>query len=143
MIKLTTPASWAQDRTPAEWARHHMRVVAVLIGLALLTSYPAGVFALALLTAPKPQPAEAAGPVMHGSGVVLSMNDTLGAISIQHSGVPSLGMPAGTTAFRAAPQVFKRTEVGDQIDFSLTRQGGIYVITSADNSVTGLVSTNR
>jgi Cu/Ag efflux protein CusF len=134
-MKLISPAAWAQDRTPAQWASHHVRVVALLIAIGLLGSYPMGVFVLALMTAPRPQVADAPAP--GGSGVVVSMNDTMGTISIQHSGIPRLNMPPGTTAFRAAAPIFKRTEVGDQLNFVLSQQDGVYIITSADNDVTG------
>lgn len=140
-MKLMSPAAWAQDRTPAQWASHHMRVVALLIAIGLLGSYPMGVFVLAVLTAPHPQAANAPAP--SGSGVVVSMNDTMGTISIQHSGIPLLGLPAGTTAFRAAAPIFKRTEVGDQLDFGLSQQDGVYIITSADNAVTGRQAAHR
>jgi hypothetical protein len=134
-MKLMSPAVWAQDRTPAQWASHHMRVVALLIAIGLLGSYPMGVFVLAVLTAPRPQAANA--PTPSGAGIVVSMNDTMGTISIQHSGIPLLGLAPGTTAFRAAAPIFKRTEVGDDLDFGLSQQDGVYVITSAENEVTG------
>jgi Cu/Ag efflux protein CusF len=140
-MKLMSPAAWAQDRTPAEWASHHTRVVALVIALGLLGSYPMGVFVLAVLTAPRPQAANTPAP--SGSGVVVSMNDAMGAISIQHSGIPLLNMPAGTTAFRAAPPIFKRTEVGDQLNFRLTQQDGVYVITSVENEITGASAAPR
>jgi Cu/Ag efflux protein CusF len=141
MMKFTSPAAWAQERTPAQWANHHVRVVVLLIALAVLGSYPMGVFVLAVLTAPRPQAADARLP--SGEGIVVSMNDTMGTISIQHSGVPQLNMAPGTTAFRAAAPIFKRTEVGDQLDFSLSQQDGVYVITSADNAVTGTQAAHR
>ena len=132
MMKFATPISWARDRTPAQWAEHHVRVVILLIALGVLASYPMGVFVLAIMTAPHPQPA--AAPAVGGSGVVLSMNDAMGTNSIQHTGVPLLNLPPGTTAFRAAPPIFKRTEVGDQLSFKLSPQDGVYVITSADSA---------
>ena len=91
MMKFATPISWARDRTPAQWAEHHVRVVILLIALGVLASYPMGVFVLAIMTAPHPQPA-------------------------------------------AAPPIFKRTEVGDQLSFKLSPQDGVYVITSADSA---------
>ncbi len=129
-MKFASPAAWAQDRTPAQWAEHHVRVVVLLIALGVLGSYPAGVFVLALLTAPHPPPAST--PAIAGSGVVLSMNDAMSVISIQHKGVPQLNLPAGTTAFPAAATVFKHTEVGDLLSFKLSRVGEIYQITSTE-----------
>ena len=82
---------------------------------------------------PLPSPAPAARPI-RASGVVVSMNDTLGSIVVQHSGVPELNLSAGATSFRADPAVFKRTEVGDRISFDLTRQAGVYAITGTQPS---------
>lgn len=124
-----------RERTAQEWAAHHRRVVAILIALGLIGSYPMGVFLMAVLTAPKPQPAAApAATPIRASGVVVSMNDTLQAIAVQHPGVPELNLAAGTTSFRAAPQVFKRTYVGDRISFDLTPEGGVYTITASQLS---------
>jgi len=136
-MKFATPTFWTQDRTPAQWAEHHARVVVVLIALGVLASYPVGVFVLALATAPRPRPVIAAAPAIGGSGVVLSMNDAMGTITIQHAGVPQLGLPPGATAFPAAATIFKRTEVGDQLSFRLSRLDGVYVITGADSGGDG------
>ena len=135
MTKFASPASvWTpKDRTPAEWATHHRRVVALLIALGLLCSYPVGVFAVALWTAPRPTPA--AAPAIAGSGVVLSTNDATGTVSIQHTGIPALGLAPGAAAFRAAPDLFKRIYVGDQLTFHLTRDQGAYAITGVDNVI--------
>ena len=138
MMKWTTPAEWARHRTSAQWAEHHLKVVLLLVGLALICSYPMGVFVLAMLTAPHPTPASSpAAAAIEGSGIVISMNDGLNAITVQHTGIPALNLAPGTTSFRAAEPIFKRTEVGDQLNFRLTKQDGVYVITSMQNSVTG------
>ena len=44
---------------------------------------------------------------------------------------------AATTTIPASTAVFKRTEVGDQLDFSLSKQDGVYVITGVQNDVLG------
>jgi Cu/Ag efflux protein CusF len=130
MLKRTYPAIFTRDRTPRQWAEHHSRVVAILVALGLLGSYPMGVFLIAVLTAPlRPPPAAPAVRPIRGAGVVLSMNETTGAMAIQHSGVPELGISAGATSFRADPAVLKRTEVGDRINFDLTPEGGVYTVT--------------
>ena len=116
-------------------------MVALLVALGLLASYPMGVFVMALIAAPRPQ--AAAAPAVSGSGVVLSMNDAMGTISIQHTGVPLLNLAPGVTAFPAAAPVFKRIEVGDQLSFRLSQQGGVYVISSADNGATAVDATPR
>jgi Cu/Ag efflux protein CusF len=135
MLKLTYPVMAPRERTAQEWADHHRRVVAILIALGLIGSYPMGVFLLAVLTAPhKAAPAAAAVRPIRASGVVVSMNDTLGAIAVQHPGVPELNIPAGTTSFRADPAVFKRIEVGDRISFDLSREAGVYTITGSQPS---------
>jgi Cu/Ag efflux protein CusF len=149
MLKLTAPRSSSRqavaqtkvsiftprERTAQEWADHHRKVVVILIVLGVIASYPMGVFVMAVLTAPlKSAPAAPAVRPIRATGVVVSMNDTLGSIAIQHLGVPELNLPAGTTSFRADPAVFKRTEVGDRITFDLTRQAGVYAITATQPS---------
>ena len=129
---------------PVETTRPRFRIsrnpliagaVAILIALGVIGSYPMGVFVMAVLTAPlKPAPAAPAVRPIRAAGVVVSMNDTLGSIAVQHLGVPELNLPAGTTSFRADPAVFKRTEVGDRITFDLTRQAGVYAITATQPS---------
>jgi Cu/Ag efflux protein CusF len=113
-------------------------VVAILIVLGLIGSYPMGVFLMAVLSAPlKPAPtapAASAAPAIRASGVVVSMNDTTETITVQHPGVPELNLAAGATSFRADPAVFKRTEVGDRISFDLKREGGVYTITGSQPS---------
>ena len=135
-MKLTYPAVFApRERTAQEWADHHRKVVAVLIALGLIGSYPTGVFLMAVMTAAlRPAPAAPAARPIRSAGVVVSMNDTLGAIAVQHPGVPELNLPAGTTSFRADPEVFKRTEVGDRISFDLTPEAGVYTITGSQPS---------
>jgi Cu/Ag efflux protein CusF len=135
MRKLTYPVLPPRERTAQEWAAHHRKVVAILIALGLIGSYPMGVFLMALITAPlKPAPAAPAVRPIRASGVVVSMNDTLGAITVQHAGVPELNLPAGTTSFRADPAVFKRTYVGDRISFDLAQEAGVYTITASQPS---------
>jgi Cu/Ag efflux protein CusF len=110
-------------------------VVAILIALGLIGSYPMGVFLMAVLTAPlRPAPAAPAAPAIRASGVVVSMNDTTETITIQHPGVPELNLAAGATSFRADMAVFKRTEVGDRISFDLKREGGVYTIIGSQPS---------
>jgi Cu/Ag efflux protein CusF len=129
------PIFTPRERTAQEWADHHRKVVVILIVLGVIASYPMGVFVMAVLTAPlKSAPATPAVRPIRASGVVVSMNDTLGSIAVQHLGVPELNLPAGTTSFRADPEVFKRTEVGDRITFDLTRQSGVYAITASQPS---------
>jgi len=136
MLKLTSPTIFARrELTAQEWADHHRKVVAILIALGLIGSYPTGVFLLAVLTAPlKPQPAAPAVRPIRAAGVVLSMNDSTETITVQHAGVPALNLQAGTTSFRADQAVFKRTEVGDRISFDLTPEAGVYTITGSQPS---------
>lgn len=136
MLKLTPAAVFTpRERTAQEWADHHRKVVAILIAVAVIGSYPTGVFLMAVVTASlKPPPAAPAVRPIRATGVVVSMNDTLGSIAVQHTGVPELNLQPGTTSFRADPGVFKRTEVGDRISFDLTRLAGIYTITGTQPS---------
>jgi hypothetical protein len=133
MRKLKTPHEWARDRTPDQWADHHMKVVMILIALGVFVSYPMGVFVLDALSAAhqakKAAHAPAPAAPIDGSGVVLSMNDSTGIITIQHSGAPRLGLAPGVTGFRASPEILKRTEVGDQVIFRLAKDGDAYAIT--------------
>ena len=62
------------------------------------------------------------------------MNDAMGAITVQHHGVPGLNIAPGSTSFRADSAVYKRTEIGDRITFSLTPEDGVYTITGAEPS---------
>jgi len=134
MRKLAYPPFALRERTAQEWAEHHRKVVAILVALGLIGSYPMGLFLMAVLTAPRAGPAAPAVHPIRASGVVVSMNDTLGAIAVQHPGVPELNLAPGTTSFRADPAVFKRTEVGDRISFDLTPEGGVYTITATQPS---------
>jgi Cu/Ag efflux protein CusF len=133
MLKLKTPHQWARDRTPEQWADHHMKVVIVLIVLGVFVSYPMGVFILdaataarhaksAAATAPAPAPID-------GSGVVVARNDTTGTVTIQHLGVPRFSLAPGATAFRASADILKKTDVGDQVIFRLAKDGDAYVVT--------------
>jgi Cu/Ag efflux protein CusF len=125
------------ERTAQEWADHHRKMVVVLIALGVIGSYPMGVFLMAVLTAPLRPEAPAAPPAarpIRAAGVVLSMNDTTGTITVQHRGVPELNLPAGTTSFRADPGVSRRTLVGDRISFDLAQEGGVYTITASQPS---------
>ena len=136
MLKLTYPAALTpRERTAQEWADHHRKVVAILIALGLIGSYPTGVFLLAVVTAQmKSHPAAPAAHPIRSSGVVLSMNDSNETITVQHPGLPELNLAAGTTSFRADDAIFKRTEVGDQISFDLTPEAGVYTITASQPS---------
>ncbi|MDB5458791.1 MAG: putative copper efflux system periplasmic protein CusF [Caulobacteraceae bacterium] len=141
MLKLTTPHEWARHRTPGQWADHHLKVVTLLVMIAVFGSYPVGVFVLQTVgNALRARDAPAAAPSLRpieGFGSVIAMNDTMGTITIQHSGIPQLDIPAGTTGFRASSPVIKRTEVGDQLNFRLSKEGDLYVITSVRNPVLG------
>jgi hypothetical protein len=133
---FVTPHQWAKDRTPAEWANHHVRVVGVLIVLLVLSAYPVGVFVLSLMGARHQQTAAAAqGQVDDrptGSGVVLSMNDT--TMTVQHGPVRGAPIGPGATAFLTDPRILERTRVGDQVIFFLAPQpGGAYAIAALRN----------
>jgi Cu/Ag efflux protein CusF len=133
MLKLKTPHEWARDKTPEQWADHHMKVVIILIALAVFVSYPVGVFVLDAAMAARHAKAASASPAaqsVDGSGVVLSSNDSTGTITIQHSGVPRLGLAPGATMFHASPEIIKRTAVGDQVIFRLAKGGDAYVVTA-------------
>ncbi len=134
MLGFKTPAQWAEHKTPGEWADHHMTMVIILIALGVFASYPVGVFVLDGLTAAGHARANAAtpqvSPSIGGSGVVLARNDTTGTLSIQHAGVPGLGLKPGPTEFRASEAVLKQTDVGDQVDFKMAKEGDFYVVTS-------------
>ena len=135
MVKIITPHQWAKDKTPAEWANHHIKVVTILIVLLLLSAYPAGVFALSMLTAHHNSQASAAAPGdarPSGSGVVLSTNDT--SMTVQHGGAPQIGLAAGTTGFPTAAPILRRTQVGDHVTFYLSRTNdGPWTITGLRN----------
>ena len=135
MLKFASPVSaWTpKERTHAEWADHHRRVVVLLLALGVLCSYPAGVFTLALLTAPKPAPV--AAQAISSSGVVVAMNDNTGTISIQHEAIPAFSLPAATTAFRSEPGLRKRIYIGDQLTFHMDRQGSGFAITDVKDIV--------
>jgi Cu/Ag efflux protein CusF len=141
MLKLMTPHEWAKHRTPGEWADHHLKVVTILVMIAVFASYPVGVFVLqAVGNALHARDAPASGPSIKpidGFGKVVAMNDTMGTITLQHSAIPQLDIAAGTTGFRAASPVMKRTEVGDELNFSLSKEGDLYVITSVRNPTLG------
>jgi len=151
MRKLTRPVSDSRqaaarskfsvftprERTAQEWAAHHRKVVAILIALGLIGSYPTGVFLMALITAqlrPAPAPVAPAPRPIRAAGVVVSMNDTTATITVQHGGVPELNLAPGATSFRADPAVFQRIFVGDRISFDLSREGGVYTITASQPS---------
>jgi len=135
MKKLTYPAAFTRDRTVEQWVEHHRRVVAILITAGLLCSYPMGVFLMAVATAPlRPAPAAPVPKPIRGAGVVVSMNENTGTMVVQHSGVQALDIAPGATSFRADAAVLGRTQVGDRINFDLTREGGAYTITGTQAS---------
>jgi Cu/Ag efflux protein CusF len=133
MLKLKTPHEWARDRTPEQWADHHMKVVIFLIALGVFVSYPVGVFVLDASTAARhARSAASTSPPsapIDGSGVVVARNDTTGTVTIQHSGIPRFDLMPGATAFRASPDILKKTDVGDQVIFRLTKDGDGYAVT--------------
>jgi len=133
MLKLKTPHEWARDKTPEQWADHHMKVVVILIALAVFVSYPVGVFVLDAATASRHAKAASASPAaapIDGSGVVLSSNESTGTITIQHAGASRLGLAPGVTVFHASPEIIKRTAVGDQVIFRLAKDGDAYDVTA-------------
>jgi hypothetical protein len=132
MVKFKTPHEWARDRTPEQWADHHMKVVIVLIALAVFVSYPMGVFVLDAMSASRHAKAASAAPTappIDGSGVVLSSNESTGTLTIQHAGAPRLGLMPGATAFHASSDIIKRTAVGDQVIFRAAKDGDAYTVT--------------
>jgi hypothetical protein len=133
---FVTPHQWAKDRTPAQWANHHVRVVGVLIILLLLCAYPAALFVMSVIGVRHEAKAAAvqrqADDRPTGSGVVLSMNDT--TMTVQHGQVSGAPIGPGTTAFLTAPRILERTRVGDQVTFFLVPQpGGAYAIGALRN----------
>lgn len=141
MLKITTPTAWAKSRSPAEWARHHIRVVVALLVLAVVFSYPAGIFFTAMLNSAlkrAPPPAVRGAPV-RGTGVVTSANAFTGTVSVQHGALPALGLGPATTSFRASPAIIGHSETGDRVSFTLSAENGFYVITEMDNRTSGVV----
>ena len=137
MPKLVTPHQWAKDRTPDQWANHHVRVVGILVVLLLLCAYPTALFVMSVIGVRHEEKAAAAAQVpaddrINGSGVVLSMNDT--SMTVQHGQVSGAPIGPGTTAFPTAPRILARTRVGDQVTFFLDKQpDGSFAIGSLRN----------
>ncbi|MGZ5901799.1 MAG: copper-binding protein [Reyranella sp.] len=69
---------------------------------------------------------------VHGSGIVNSVDPAGHKISLNHNAIPSIGWPAMTMEFAAAPSVDLRTvKPGAHVDFTMQRSGdGMYVIQS-------------
>ena len=130
---FVTPHQWAKDRTPAQWANHHVRVVGVLIILLLLCAYPAALFVMSVIGVRHEEKAAAvqrqADDRPSGLGVVLSMNDT--TMTVQHGQVSGAPIGPGTTAFLTAPRILERTTYQlINVHSSIVRVGAMSVSTS-------------
>ena len=143
MWKLTTPTVWAHAHSPAEWARHHVKVVVTLLVLAVVFSYPAGIFFTVIIKAALEDPVETQTQIpartIRGFGIITSANDAIGTVSLQHAAIPELQLGEATTSFRAVPEIIKQSAVGDRVTFTLSDQGGVYVITEVSNRTSGVV----
>ena len=72
----------------------------------------------------------AAGPieVYSGTGTVQSINGD--QVAIAHGPIRAVGWPAMTMTFTAPPDIAPNAKVGAKVDFSFSKQGSAYVLTS-------------
>ena len=58
-----------------------------------------------------------------GAGVITAVDPAAATITINHEPIRSIGWPAMTMKFKAAPAVLREAAVGDRIQFDLTVRG--------------------
>lgn len=99
------------------------------LAIALLIGAPA--FAQTQTPAPSTsaQPAAAASGTAEATGQIKSVDAKAGTVTIHHSPVASLGWPAMTMTFKAAPEVLKAAKAGQTVKFTFK---------TADNSVVAI-----
>jgi len=88
----------------------------VLATLALLIGAPA--FAQALAQASSTGAPAAASDTAEASGQIKSVDAKAGTVTIHHGPVASLGWPAMTMTFKAAPEVLKGAKAGQTVKFT-------------------------
>lgn len=67
----------------------------------------------------------------HGQGVVMAVDVNSGLVTLQHSPVSALKLPAGTTEFRVNPAtLLDAIKVGDEVTFELVMADGTAEITA-------------
>lgn len=64
------------------------------------------------------------------SGEVRRVDAAAGKVAIRHGAISDLDLPAMTLVYRADPKLLAGLKVGDEVDFTATRQDGKYVVTA-------------
>lgn len=62
------------------------------------------------------------------SGERRRVDITSGCVTIKHGPISTLGLPAITVVYRAAPHLLKRLKPGDNVNFIATRQNDNYIV---------------
>ncbi len=65
-----------------------------------------------------------------GAGVITAVDPAAATITINHEPIRSIGWPAMTMKFKAAPAVLREAAVGDRIQFDLTVREGAGEVTA-------------
>lgn len=72
----------------------------------------------------------AAAKTADGAGVITAVDPAAATITINHEPIRSIGWPAMTMKFKAAPAVLREAAVGDRIQFDLTVRDGVGEVTA-------------
>jgi Cu(I)/Ag(I) efflux system periplasmic protein CusF len=73
----------------------------------------------------------AAAQPAQSEGQVVKIDKAAQRVTLKHSGVPQLDMPAMTMAFRVAnPKLLDDLAVGDKVSFAADKVGGSYTLLS-------------
>ena len=63
------------------------------------------------------------------SGEVRRVDVASGRVTLKHGPISTLGLPAMTLVYEAAPTVLRTLKPGDKVTFTATRQNDNYVVT--------------
>ncbi|MBK9252672.1 MAG: copper-binding protein [Proteobacteria bacterium] len=62
-------------------------------------------------------------PGSEGSGQIKALDAKSGKVTIHHAPIPTLGWPAMTMTFQAAPELLKALKVGQDVKFTVRTPG--------------------
>jgi Cu(I)/Ag(I) efflux system protein CusF len=77
----------------------------------------------------KPEQSAPKATVSRSTGVVKSLDATLGTVTLAHEPVPALNWPAMVMPFRISPALAKGLQAGQKVDFEFESQGMSATIT--------------
>jgi Cu(I)/Ag(I) efflux system protein CusF len=110
--------------------RYFASVVALGLAVALAGPSLAG-DDMSQMAGMKNMSAAASAKTGHASGVVTGVDGKAGTVTIKHGPIPTVGWPAMTMTFKAAPtSLLKGVKAGDKVAFNVRVQGSSNEVTA-------------